>query len=148
MKNTIEVSGLKVSFDIDNIRKVIENKKWNDEDYTAYGECGGVNEDGIREEYCVSEEEFNKMKLETLNFIDKLNENTIPNLVENSVKITAKGTVNKNSRNLVYDMGDINGYDDYYGSHSYQTTAIIFNRTGDTSVELIVDEWFNHKDSF
>ena len=144
---TAEINGIKISYNVEPLIKSVKGMEWNDEDYTARGECGGVNDEGIREGYCVSKSEFESCKDSAIKFLESLESELEAGNVS-GLKVNQNGKLSARGRMILHDMGNVNGYYDYYGSHHYYTTGLVWHRTGDHSVELGIDSYVKHQDSF
>ena len=147
MKKVV-VNGITISYNLESILKELNSVDFDEEYYTAHGECGGVNEDGIREEYCVTWEEFELLKKKAIRYVKSLTDKKVTNLAKNALRINKTGKLHATARNMAYDMGNVNNYDDSYGSHTYETTVLVFSRTGDYDATLKVDHYFKHQSSF
>ena len=138
----IIVKGIEITCSIEGIIKKINNMVWDSDTYTARPEF-------VKDAsgYDVSENEFNEMKTSTVKFLKGLTEDKIIELAENNLRINKNGTLHKTAKNICYDIGNINSYSDCYGSHSYSTNGLSFDRIGSKSAELILTH-INHQDSF
>ena len=143
MKTTIEVEGIKVSFNKEGILREIDRMVYDKEKYTAES---AHNEDDTG--YSISEKEFEKIKKAATKYVTSLNETKLETLGKSSMKINKNGKLHKSASNIAYDIGNTHSYDDYYGSHNYKTSGLQFMRTGDKSATLQLTDYINHQDSF
>ena len=141
----VTVNGIEVSYDLDKLKSFIENESWDEESYTAGSVCGGNHE----EEWSMSKETFEELQRKALLFIEKLKDQEIfIEIAAKSMKINKNGTLNMNSRNIMFDAGYIRNYFDEYGSHSWQSTGLRLERTAGICATLVADSYIKHQSSF